>query len=568
MVPLLFLWADTLGLTLTPFVLRLMLASLGLLACWHVARRWPRLRWKRWPIPMLLLLGATTLGLRLYQIRDVVLPLWVDSVHHALLIRVVGETGRIPTSLRPYMPIDRLPYHWGYHVIAATWQSATFLPVTSFMLVSGQVLNALHVLTVYALAAYLSRSPLAGVVAVLVTGLLSMMPAYYVTWGRYTQLTGLLVLAGLILLSSLLIERGASSWTLILCTAVAMAGLILVHYRVLVFYAAFMLPYGVLYSISHPRRMPAAVGRLMLAAMLSLVLASPWLLVLTREIFVPVAQAPERLVGGGSYSSIEHRLLFTTNTYVLYTCAGVGALLALLLRRWRLVAVGGWIGVLFLLANPNLLGLQPLWLINNHSVIITLFLPVSLLIGDAAAGVLHLLRRWVPRGSGLPIRLLPATAIALLAALGAWQFRTVVHPTTNLTASADLPALAWVAEHTAPDARFLINARRWLRNVHRGTDAGWWITPLTGRWTSTPLALYDYGPPAYVAEVEARSAAVAQLRPEQQAELDALVRDYRIDYVFIGAKGGPLKPDMFWGRPEFEAVYDHDGVQIFKVLGR
>ena len=121
MVPLLFLWADTLGLTLIPFVLRLMLANLGLLACWHVARRWPRLRWKHWPIPMLLLLGATTLGLRLYQIRDVVLPLWVDSVHHALLIRVVGETGRIPTSLRPSMPMDRLPYHWGYHVIAATW---------------------------------------------------------------------------------------------------------------------------------------------------------------------------------------------------------------------------------------------------------------------------------------------------------------------------------------------------------------------------------------------------------------------------------------------------------------
>jgi hypothetical protein len=77
--------------------------------------------------------------------------------------------------------------------------------------------------------------------------------------------------------------------------------------------------------------------------------------------------------------------------------------------------------------------------------------------------------------------------------------------------------------------------------------------------------LYDYGTPEYIAEVEARNAVVANLRLEQQAELDALVRDYRIDYVFIGAKGGSLKPDMFWGRPEFEAVYDHDGVQIFKV---
>ena len=35
----------------------------------------------------------------------------------------------------------------------------------------------------------------------------ALMPAYYVTWGRYTQLTGLLLLPALIVLTGLLVER-------------------------------------------------------------------------------------------------------------------------------------------------------------------------------------------------------------------------------------------------------------------------------------------------------------------------------------------------------------------------
>lgn len=565
-LPLLFLWSSTLGLSLTPLVLRLMLVSCGLLAIWYALRHRPDLRWKRWLIPMLFLLGLAALGLRLYQIRGVVLPLWVDSVHHALLIRVVAETGRIPVSLRPYMPIDELPYHWGYHVIAATWQAATLLPLPALMLLTGQVLNALNVLTVYALAAYLSRSPLAGLVAALVTGFLSIMPAYYVTWGRYTQLTGLVLLPGLLILASLLIERPHFSLPLLVCNVVALAGLILVHYRVLVFFAAAMLPYLLLFGLRSPRRLPAAIARLALAGILSLLLTAPWLVVLVREVLLPAAQVPASSSGGGSYNRLELGLLFTKNSRWLYGVAGGGACLALLRARWRLIAIALWIGLLFLIANLQVIGLRPFGLITNHSVIITLFLPVSVLIGEAAACVVHLLRRWSPSWLRWPIRLLPATAIVALAGLGIWQFRTVINPSTNFTTAADLPALAWVAEHTPSDARFLIGAQRWLGQVHRGSDAGWWIMPLTGRWTSTPPALFDYGPPEYIAEVVARSTAVTALRPEQVSELDALVHDNAIDYIFIGAKGGPLMGDMFWGRPEYENVYDQDGVLIFKVV--
>src|SRR6266511_3989620 len=118
---------------------------------------------------------------RISEIRDLALPNWVDSVHHALMIRVAAERGQAPLSLRPYLPVDQLPYHWGYHVFVATALRLSGLPLGPTMLWTGQALNALHVLAVAALAAYMWRRPAAGVVAGLVVGLLSIMPAYYVS---------------------------------------------------------------------------------------------------------------------------------------------------------------------------------------------------------------------------------------------------------------------------------------------------------------------------------------------------------------------------------------------------
>ncbi|MDQ5852316.1 MAG: hypothetical protein M3380_09645 [Chloroflexota bacterium] len=230
-----------------------------------------------------------------------------------------------------------------------------------------------------------------------------------------------------------------------------------------------------------------------------------------------------------------------------------------------MLAVAGWVGALVLIANLGAIGLRPLWLINNHSVVITLFLPASLLAAFAARQFLRWLGRWSPPPFRPALRGILVLLFVLLACYGAWQFRDVIIEETNLTAAPDLPALAWAAEHTPPDARFLVNAVPWLDQVYRGADAGWWLLPLAGRWTSTPPVLYTYGSPEYVAEVTQRSAAVASIQPGQPAQLDRLIRANRITHIFIGARGGPLKADMFRGRLEFKPVYDQGGVMIFEV---
>ncbi len=564
-IPILFLWTSTLGLRLSPLILRLMLIG-AVLAAGLVLQKRPILR----PAPPWLSLGLlfvalATLALRLYQIRDVALPLWVDSVHHALLIRVVGETGQMPISLRPYVEVDLLPYHWGYHAVAATWHTLAGLDLPMFMLLSGQIVNALHVLTIYTLGTYLLRSPLAGLWAALITGLLSMMPAYYVTWGRYTQLTGLLLLPALIVLSSLLVERPRFSPALLLCSAIALAGMILTHYIVLIFYAAWMAPYFLLLAFRRPRRAPTLALRLAALFVAALVLVAPWARVLFERAVLPVVRQPGLLAADPGSNPVDPKLLWTTNSQALYSLAALGVLIAAARRNVRVLALGLWIGVMFVMANPAATGVRALWLINNHTVIITLFVPVSLLAAYSLRELLRLLARWLPARLQPSLRLAGAVCFVLLAGYGSWQFRDVINPETNLTSHPDRRALDWVAANTSPDSRFLIGSAPWLGQVYRGTDAGWWLTPFAGRWTTTPPVLYDYGQPEYVRDVSARTAAVANLKLTDARALDDIISANHITHVFIGTKPGPLKGEMFWGNPRFKPVYDRDGVLIFEV---
>ncbi|WP_026369474.1 DUF6541 family protein [Kallotenue papyrolyticum] len=564
LIPIWFLWHSTLGIALTPAVLRFQAAALMIVAAWRVYRQGQRPRAPRWLwlslIGLLSLVGLT----RALQIRGIALPLWVDSLHHTLLVRIVGETGRIPTSLQPYLPVEHLVYHWGFHTIVATWRGLAELDLPTAVLWSGQVLNALMALQMYALGSFLLRSPRAGLLAAGVVGLLSLLPAYYVTWGRYTQLTGLLVLPVLMLASLALAERRIYSWRLVVLVSLLVAGLMIIHYRVLAFYAAFMIAYGVV-TIVQSRRMSDLLLRFGSGLTGAAILVAPWAAEVFRQAIAPVAQQPSRLAGPASYNSVDWGLLQSGNQPVLFVLAGASTLLAIWQRRWRVIIIAMWVLTLLLLANPTIVGLPSSWFITNHTVQITLFLPVGVLV---AAGLNELLR-WFGHHLSHTRRALARSAAWLLlsglALLGTWQLRTVINPATILATPADRRAIEWAIAQTPANGRWLVNSTHWVNGAPRGTDGGWWLLPLGGRWVTTPPALYIYGSPAYKQQVEALNRRIAALSPTDQAALEQLVRDAHINYIFIGQRGGPIKPDLLWSNPRFLPIYDEEGVTIFAV---
>lgn len=629
-VALLYQWTTLLGLALTPPLLAVLLILCMLAMGWIIWRDLhddQSVAVPRVPLTTVALLGilALTLWTRFVQISDLVLPAWVDSVHHALLIRIVAETGQAPYSLRPYLPVDNLPYHWGYHVFTAAVMQLSGVTLPQVMLWQGQILNALHTLTCAALAAYLWRRPLAGVVAALIVGLISIMPAYYVSWGRYTQLMGLLLLPALTLTWHIALRNATWRWWI--AVALLLAGLSIIHFRVIVFAGGLLAVLALVWAIDQPWQcIRARLGQATVTALLTGLLAAPWLALLVARTLLPAVEQPQSLAGGGSYNAVNLGLLWAGQNRWLIALALAGAAWGLA-RRSRVMAEQiGWVGALTVLANPwlvsyllpavgvmlalwavqqrrlvllvpgiALMALNPalvrlpyLWLITNDAVVISLFIPISVMIG----GGVCLLADWLQqRQFRLPVALRPTASSALriqapplrlrwlalradyllpplligLALWGTWNLRSVInYPATVFTTPADVQAIDWIADHTPADARFLINAAPWLSTANRGVDGGWWLMPLTGRWTSTPPVLFTYGPPEYVAAVKSRTNLVRDFAAGQEDAIYQLIATEQISHIYL-SHSGPLTPALFADSTRFERVYERGGGVIFLV---
>jgi hypothetical protein len=332
-------------------------------------------------------------------------------------------------------------------------------------------------------------------------------------------------------------------------------------------------------------------------------ITAPWIWLLARRALLPALSIEGGLVGGGSYNALSESLLWSVQNELLiaagllgawlglrrragaaavlllwvallalegnpwlltYLAPGAGALLLIWgLRRRQLPAAVAGVGLLLL--NPFGVALPYLWLITNDVVVISLFVPLGVLAGGGAALLyesLPLARRW-PRAAGL----LAAALCLALAGYGAFAQRDVLNQNTVLATADDRAAIGWVGANTPPSARFLVNSAGWLPTARRGADGGWWLLPLAERWTTAPPVLYTYGDPAYVRHVNAVSDIVAGYKPgQEQAILDLIVSE-GITHIYLGAKGGPLKPELFANRPGFRTIYQRGGVTIIAVEG-
>jgi hypothetical protein len=84
---------------------------------------------------------------RFYQARGLVLPAWVDSVQHALIVRKIVEYGGLPPDLSPYLAVPFF-YHYGFHLAAALFVFWSGVTPEHALLWFGQVINAAVALSV------------------------------------------------------------------------------------------------------------------------------------------------------------------------------------------------------------------------------------------------------------------------------------------------------------------------------------------------------------------------------------------------------------------------------------
>jgi hypothetical protein len=580
LIPILMTWTSALGLRWTQVAVWIAGGILALLYLWRLpplrfssALSSARIQKIKANPEQFALVGVFvfSLAVRLVMARDLAAPPWVDSVHHGMIARLIIEQGAFPKSYAPFLDIETASYHAGFHSVLAVFHWFSGLGIADAMLLLGQVLNGLAVLAVYLFTKAFTRSRAAGVAAAMICGLLTPMPAYYTSWGRYTQLASLLILpVAMALLTDILESVGRLHWASLALAAIACGGLFLTHYRVVAFLGCLLIAYlvaqvlQVLWKRSFQEKIPALLGRLTLVTLFSIGLTIPWWPATLETLLIPKLG----LGSGGVPLFSDFSWGYLTSASGLYTLvlAGLGVIWGLIRRKWLPFILVFWTAFMFLIANLGVLHLPGAGFVNNTSVEITLFIPVAALGGYLIASLVSLWENLLPpRWRGLYAGLVAIAAVTL-ALYGARTLLPILNPITMLFREADRPAMAWIQENIPEDATILINPFAWGYGLYAGNDGGYWIVPLAGRKTLPPPVLYGLGNNrAEVQKISAASQHVTEISADP-VELHSFLLEQKIDFIYIGARGGALSPGLLRGSPLFQVLYNYADTWVFQVL--
>ncbi len=573
--PILWTWLTMVGARWTDWLLAIFIFAGWVAAVWYWWHEW-RLRRRtdqlqddavarapivspwRWDHLILLVIIALGFMVRLVAVRDTLFLPWVDASRHGLITAVMAQNGQTISDYSPYLPIDRFPYHYGFHVLSSSLQILSDWPLERLLLYLSQLLNALVPLTLFAAVWLMVRKRGAGYLAAFLVALPFFFPAYYTTWGRLTQLTAVLPLPVLLAFTWQLFRGGEAwidRWWLL---GILAAGLFLIHFRVFAYYLPFPL---LVLLVSRFRR----ARWLIAAAILAFILALPHIFGLLADTN-PVQQLNRTI---SDYNN------FPTNYFTTgweQTFIGVAAVTLLFpivgaFRRqtWAVLplVLVGWVASLFALLSLDRLGLAVPSLVNLNSMYITLFVPLAIYLAIVADQIWLWLvdQAWPVRFAGYA---LTGALLVLMLVYGVRRQVNILNLRTLLTQAEDLIAVRWLDENLPDDGLVAVNSWLWLGETWAVADGGSWILPLTGRQVTTPPIDHIYNPDLFlrVKEFNEVASAVSDWSDPEQA---AWLREQDVTHVFVGKRGGFFDPAKLASNPNMEMIFDHDGVFIFAV---
>jgi len=537
--------------------------------------------WKNQNIQHVIALSLVVLMIiviRFYIVRTLPLPLWGDSLQHTIITQLLVDNGGLFDSWQPYAELNSFTYHFGFHAASAVFHWVSGLDAPQAVLYTGQLFNILAVVGLYSLTNRLARNRWAGIVAVIVAGLLSQMPMFYVNWGRYTQLAGqVIIIPAVYALIEISETRDRNQRILpgIILAGILWGGLGLTHYRVLIM-AIFFVPVLFLIRLIQTRRLQFLTP-IAMAGGLGGLLFLPWFIktipgtIVTQ--FTRILSTPANQV---SDWTLEYNSIGNLTTYMpgyLWILAGVLLGISLLRRRSAAALIGFWFLLVVFSANPRWLRLPGDGVISNFTVFIAAYLFAAVLIGIGVGELLHAARQWKIPAMGLAL----VTGLIIISSLGARQrLKDIQANVHSLATRPDIRAISWITQNTDPDDAFIINGMlAYGGSLVVGTDGGWWLSYLTGQKSSIPPLTYsmEKSPiPEYRKLVNDTTGMIFEngLKDSNTIQ-DLKARGYH--YIYIGQlhgssnnPGKKLIPlEELEDNPFVELSYHQDRVWIYKI---
>lgn len=591
--PLLMLWTNLIGLHLGAYYAWLPAAIAIVFLIW---KNLSRGTFRRTRLPSInnpglfpditfIFIALLIIGVRLYVIRLVPIPMWGDSVQHTVMAQLFMDHGGLFNSWAPYAPYTSMTVQYGFPASSTLFAWVSGLAIPQATQVNAQLINALAIFALFPLATRLSAgNRWAGIVAILVAGLLSPLPAGYVNWGRFAQLAGQAVLPVAIWLTWDILAADRISKRKVFLAALVITGMLLNYYRMFFYFGTFLLVLVLFWYLpAHWKQYQSWVKHglaLMAIIIVTILLVLPWLVhvsgsTLAAAVGSAVSTETQLEVLRAEYLTWKSIQIFVP--YPLLAIAAIAWLISLVRRQWLVSILLVWVVLLAAVPASILLHLPGANLMQSFAILIALYIPLGLLIGSGAGWLVEeLVDRYRVAGKTTAIILIVGIAL-----LGAYWQRGIIQPMTySMVTRPDLRAMNWIKESTPPEARFLVEGFRISSGLSIvGSDAGWWIPLFTGRANTMPPQYAILNEKPDPTDLNQRLVNLVNLlenfSPASTEGFDGLCRE-GITHVYIGQGQGlvglPARqlftPEMFMNSPGFNMVYAQDRVRIFAVQTR
>ena len=279
------LFFNVIGFSVGPNKLIAYVVGLGLCFLVGLVKR-TKLKFQPSWLAALLFIGII-FAWRFWQARGLVLPNWVDSLHHSLIVRKMVEAGGLTSTLEPYLP-GPFYYHYAFHSFTALFSHFSGIDPARSVLLVGQVLIASISLSAYSLTKALSRDWRAAAAAAIFVTFLTKMPGYYLSWGRYTLVAGVLLL-GLAMAEAIWFWRTSPTWKQGVGLTILVAGTLLSHYLAAFLLGLFVILQGVQWIVVSVRQRKwewVRILKIAIPVLVAFLLVVPWYLrILTMRVW-------------------------------------------------------------------------------------------------------------------------------------------------------------------------------------------------------------------------------------------------------------------------------------------
>lgn len=580
--PLLLLWTNLIGLHLGLLyvwipTLAALLTLVWLYRTWRpptAAQAWQL--WTQsasfWPDLAWIVVTGLVISTRFLAIDSLEAPMWGDSYQHTMIAQLIVYNGGLFDSWEPYAELQTFTYHFGFHTAVAVLHWITGFALPQATLWTGQILSILAVLALYPLAVRVGGNQWAGVGAILIAGLLSPMPMFYVNWGRYTQLAGQVILMSIVYLYWNIIKSKTLLWPLLLLLTISLSGLALTHYRVLIFFLCFGFAL-LLIGLLQKKGSYIIYINLILFISNSL-LFLPWFFsVFAGKIPLVFATQMTTVVTSSSFTQ-TYNTIGNLSLYLpkwLWVLLFFGIIWGLWQYKTGSLLIILWWSIIILATNPHWLHLPGTGVITNFAVFIAVYIPAGILLGSSIGWLknrLHFLRN-------------SFLLLLLTTLIGSWgsgqRLDNLQRSQYILVTKADVRGFDWIRTNTRQDVQFLVNSFfAYGDTVIVGSDGGWWIPLLASRKTTLPPLNYGVEQGLFPEYREWVNAMLTEIHQKglDHPEVQHLLHTRGITHVYIGQRQGSintsnvnaLQPEQLLSSPHFHLRYHQDRVWIFEIV--